>query len=98
MLWTYALVHTWTGTDPSHTHVAPLFPSLLAPPQEETEYLKVVYAASYGLPSPERCEAGGRFFERIFGSRYARTHMFAVCVMGWKGGACTFSQSIIHST
>lgn len=37
--------------------------------QEETEYLKVVYAATYGLPSPERCEAGGRFFERIFGSR-----------------------------
>ena len=38
-------------------------------PRGETEYLKVVYAASYGLPSPERCEAGGRFFERVFGSR-----------------------------
>lgn len=33
----------------------------------------MVYNANYGLPSPERCEAGGRYFERIFGSR---------CVLG----------------
>lgn len=35
-------------------------------PREETEYLKVVYSAKHGLPTPQQCE-GGQFIERIFG-------------------------------
>jgi DNA polymerase alpha subunit A len=45
-------------------------------PREETEYLKVVYAASHGLPSPERCEMGGKFFERVFGARTTALERF----------------------
>lgn len=45
-------------------------------PREETEYLKVVYSAGHGLPSPERCEAGGRYFERIFGARTTALELF----------------------
>ena len=45
-------------------------------PREETEYLKVVYGANHGLPSPERCEAGGRFFERVFGARTTALERF----------------------
>ncbi|GAB5035819.1 dna polymerase alpha catalytic [Nannochloropsis oceanica] len=45
-------------------------------PREETEYLKVVYSAQHGLPSPERCESGGRYFERVFGSRTTALERF----------------------
>lgn len=36
-------------------------------PREETDYLKIVYSAKYGLPSPATC-SGGKSYERIFGT------------------------------
>jgi DNA polymerase alpha subunit A len=44
-------------------------------PREETEYMKVVYAATHGVPSPKQCE-GGQTYERIFGAGSSALELF----------------------
>lgn len=45
-------------------------------PREETEYLKVVYSAKHGVPSPTLCERGTSSIERIFGATNSALELF----------------------
>ena len=44
-------------------------------PRDETEYMKVVYSATHGTPSPAQC-AGGKSYERIFGAGSSALELF----------------------
>ena len=44
-------------------------------PRKETEYLKVVYTARHGFPSPKQC-VGGKNIERIFGAGSSCLELF----------------------
>ena len=44
-------------------------------PRKETEYLKVVYTARHGFPSPKQC-LGGKNIERIFGAGSSCLELF----------------------
>eukprot|EP00981_Chlorochromonas_danica_P004507 scaffold911_cov162-Ochromonas_danica.AAC.10 len=44
-------------------------------PREETEYMKVVYSAKYGIPSLQQCQEG-KTYERIFGAGLSPLELF----------------------
>lgn len=44
-------------------------------PREETEYMKVVYPAKYGVPNAHQC-AGGEHYETIFGAGLSPLELF----------------------
>ena len=47
-------------------------------PREETDYMKVVYPASFPAPNGKVCREGGTSFERIFGANTATLENFLI--------------------
>ncbi|GMI02114.1 hypothetical protein TrST_g14239 [Triparma strigata] len=47
-------------------------------PRDETEYLKVVYPASFPSPDGSVCREGGQHFERIFGANTSTLENFII--------------------
>ena len=45
-------------------------------PREETEYLKVVYSAKHGVPTPQQCSNGTNSIQRIFGASSSVLELF----------------------
>jgi DNA polymerase alpha subunit A len=49
-----------------------------AVPREETEYLKVIYDAKYGMPAEEVCMNGGTHFSKILGAGVSNLENFII--------------------
>lgn len=47
-------------------------------PREKTQYLKVVYSAKHGFPSPQHVNEGGKFFQKIFGAKTSPLESFLI--------------------
>ena len=47
-------------------------------PRDETAYLKFKYSAEHGFPPSDKCDSGGRYYERIFGGRTPPLESFLI--------------------